>query len=123
MDASEQLIYSLVDEFSECRPLLTEHLVDMEGELLPYLLLGDVVRWACQQSPSDPDRVSALVRWLEHRFEHGDGEVKDLVGVGFVEMLPHTPVGDPVLTLLGPTLSQLADEMGLLLPPESSPEV
>jgi hypothetical protein len=71
MDASEQLIYSLVDEFSECRPLLTEHLVDMEGELLPYLLLGDVVRWACQQSPSDPDRVSALVRWLEHRFEQG----------------------------------------------------
>lgn len=95
---------------------LTEHLTDNEGELLSYLLMGDVVRWACRQSSSDPDRVSTLVGWLEQRFEDGDGEVKDLVGVGFVEMLPHTPVGDPILTLLGPKLSPVGRRDGTTTP-------
>jgi hypothetical protein len=117
MSTSDAMIAEMVKEFPELEPLLAAHLEEYEGELLSYLLMGDVVRWAGQTVTTTPGRISSLVAWLEERFLEGDGEVKDLVGVGFVEMLPHTPVGDPILDLLGPTLRQLADEMGLLLPP------
>ena len=108
MDASEQLIYALVEDFSECPPLLAEHLIDQEGELLPYLLLGDVVRWAEREVEQNRSRVATLFQWLEIRFVAADTVVEELIAVGFVEMLPATPSGDPLLELLGPSLRQAA---------------
>lgn len=116
MDAAEQLIYALVDEFSELRPLLAEHLTDNEGELLPYLLMSDVARWAIREVAHNPTRVAELMRWLEARFTAADEVVETLIAVGFVEMLPATPAGDPLLELLGPSLRQVAQEMSLFEP-------
>ena len=116
MTPSEQLMYSLVDEFSECRPLLAEHLADQEGELLPYVLMGDVVRWAESEVAHNRSRVATLMQWLEIRFSSADDVVQELIAVGFVEMLPASPTGDPLLDLLGPSLRQVADEMNLFEP-------
>lgn len=36
-------------------PLLVEHLKDNEGELLPNLLLGDVMRWLLEHHRDEED--------------------------------------------------------------------
>lgn len=113
MTSAEQLIHSLFDDFSELRPLLTQHLADNDGELLPYLLLSDVARWAGPAVEKDRARVAELMQWLEARFTDGDVNVENLIAVGFVEMLPATPTGDPLLELLGPSMRQVAEEMNL----------
>lgn len=110
------LMNRLTTEFPELEPLLQEHLVDQEGEMLPYLLMADVSRWAQENSTQRPDRVAQLMRWLEQEFAAGDGAIKDLIGVGFVEMLPETPKGDAVLSLLGPMLREVAHDMNLFEP-------
>lgn len=38
---------------------------------------------------------------------------KDLVALGFVEAIPYSPEGDPLLALLGPSLREVAQELGL----------
>jgi hypothetical protein len=116
MGASERLIHGLVEEFSECRPLLTEHLTDNEGELLPYRVMSDVARWAIQEVTHEASRAAELLRWLAARFVAADEVVETLIAVGFVEMLPATPSGDPLLELLGPELRQVAHEMSLFEP-------
>lgn len=109
-------ITRLVDRFDELQPLLNEHLADQGGELLPYLLMADVARWAIEHATDDTALVADVVTALEKEFASGDGAIKDLVGVGFVEMLPPTPKGDPVLSLLGPELAQVAHDMNLFEP-------
>ena len=116
--ASVALIHELVAEFPALRPVLIENLDDMDGELLPYLKLPDVARWATQHWPSDPLVIADLCSWLDVRYIQGDGPLQDLIGLGFVEMLPATPVGDPLLALLPPALNQVAHELGLFFPPE-----
>jgi CdiI immunity protein len=117
-NASAVLIHELVAEFPALRPVLIENLDDMDGELLPYLILPDVARWATQHWPSDPLVIADLCSWLDVRYVQGDGPLQDLIGLGFVEMLPATPVGDPLLDLLPPALNQVAHELGLFFPPE-----
>ena len=116
MTPSEGLVHALVEDFSELRPLLTEHLTDNEGELLPYLLMSDVARWAIREVEHNPSRVAELMRWLDARFAAADEVVETLIAVGFVEMLPATPAGDPLLELLAPELRQVAQEMNLFEP-------
>lgn len=112
-------MHALVDEFDEFRVLLNEHLEDQEGELLPYVMMGDVARWAESVVARNPERVASLLRWLEVRYEEADDEAANLIAVGFVEMLPATPEGDPVLDLLGPSLREVARELNLLQPWET----
>ena len=116
MTSSESLMRELVSQFAALRPLMDEHLADQEGELLPYLLMADVERWAEKESTRNPDQVAEVTAWLESRFDSGDDVLKDLIGVGFVEMIPHTPTGDPILDRLGPSLRGVAEDMGLLRP-------
>lgn len=110
------LINKLTAEIPELKPLLQEHLLDQDGELLPYLLMADVARWAHENATQRPDRVAQLMRRLEQEFAAGDGAIKDLIGVGFVEMLPETPKGDAVLNMLGPMLREVAHDMNLFEP-------
>jgi len=62
------------------------------------------------------------LQWLEIRFNAADAVVEELIAVGFVEMLPATPAGDPLLELLGPSLRHVAQEMNLFEPWEESLE-
>lgn len=116
MNSSEQLMHDLFREFPDLEPLMAEHLEDQEGELLPYLLMADLVRWAQQKVNGNPERVSALIAWLEIHCEQADEPVRNLIAVGFVENIPATPEGDPLLTLLGPSLRQFAQDMNLFEP-------
>ena len=113
MTPSESLMHDLVSTFPDLHPFMSEHLKDQEGELLPYLLMADIARWAERVSIHDPERVATLTAWLGSRYDSGDEVLKDLIGVGFVEMIPQSPDGDPILEQLPPSLRSLATQMGL----------
>lgn len=117
MTASEDLVTELVKRVSELQPLLDEHMEDQEGELLPYLLLADVARWAQATYARDHRIVREVVDWLEAEYVHAEPPEKDLIGLGFVEAIPYRPEGAALLTRLGPELTQVADELGLLTDP------
>lgn len=114
MSTESDFIHALVDVVPELRPQLQQHLSDEEGELLPYVFLGDVAAWLHEQSQPDPQRVSELFAWLEERFDGGDFDTRNLIDVGLVEMLPAHPDGATVLSLLGPQLRARAEVAGLL---------
>lgn len=114
-----KLMTRLIQAFPVLSPLLEDHLKDQEGELLPYLLMADVERWAEAEVVHQRDHVSDLIAWLEREFASGGNDIKDLIGVGFVEMVPHTPEGDPILQNLGPHLRDVAEQMGLFTPAAS----
>lgn len=104
----------LVGEAPELKPLLEEHLADQEGELLPYLLMGDIARWLHEHSTTDPRRVGEMLVWLDGQFAQGDFDIRNLIDVGIVEMLPAIPEGASVIDLLGPELRARAAVAGLL---------
>ena len=107
----------LVEGAPELTPLVQEHLADQEGELLPYLLMADVAGWAHATYPSDPEAVGGVVDWLEDEYAQAATAEKDLIGLGFVEAIPYRPDGAPLLMRLGPELTQVAAELGLMTHP------
>ncbi|MBL0749275.1 hypothetical protein [Nocardioides baculatus] len=114
MTSSQQLVLRLVDDFPLLAPLMADHLADQGGELLPYLFLPDVARWAQDLLTDDPVTVGAVTDWLEREFVHAEAPEKDLIGLGFVEAIPYPPEGAALLLRLGPELTQVAGELGLL---------
>lgn len=114
---SRALVTRLFEQFPELSPLIDEHLADQEGELLPYLLLADVARWAQTSYAAEPALVGRLVDWLEDEFTRAEPAEKDLIGLGFVEVIPYRPEGSPLLARLGPELTQVAADLGLLEAP------
>lgn len=114
MTTSQQLVARLVDDVPSLAPLMSEHRADQDGELLPYLFLPDVARWAQGSIHDDPDTVGSVVDWLENEFTRAEPAEKDLIGLGFVEAIAFPPAGAALLMRLGPELSQVARELGLL---------
>jgi hypothetical protein len=114
MTAESDFTGRLIVSTPELRPILEEHLADQEGELLAYLLMGDVAKWLDGESRNDPQRAAQVLAWLEHEFVTGDFDVRNLIDVGIIEMLPGMPEGAPVLDMLGPELRDRAEVAGLL---------
>jgi hypothetical protein len=104
----------LVDAAPELAPLLAEHLQEQEGELLAYLLMGDVARWLHETSSTAPGRVGEVLAWLEDRYISGDFDTRNLIDVGIIEMLPSRPEGTRILTMLPAELRGRAEVAGLL---------
>ena len=113
MTAEAEFVRVFTATFPELHPLLAEHLAEHEGELLSYLLIGDVAAWMHRSSTRQPGRVSAMSFWLERQYRDGSFDVQNLIDVGIVEMLPGMPDGVAVLNLLGPALRARAEVAGL----------
>lgn len=114
MTASEQLVDRLIADLPSLAPLMADHRADQNGETLPYLFMADAARWAQQVLADDPAAVGDVVDWLEHEFVVAEPAEKDLIGLGFVEAISFPPDGAPLLLRLGPALTQVARELGLL---------
>ena len=114
MTAESDFTDRLVSTAPELAPLLEEHLSDQEGELLAYVFMADVSGWLFAMSSADPARTSEVLAWLESEFCTADFDVRNLIDVGIIEMLPAMPEGAPVLELLGPELRARAEVAGLL---------
>lgn len=113
MTVETDLTNRLVGTFPELRAELDEHLADQEGELLPYVFMADVARWLDRHRTTNRDRVNELLEWLEREYVSGNFDERNLIDVGVVEMLPASPEGDAVLSLLGPELKARAEVSGL----------
>lgn len=111
---SHGLVRRLVASYPQLEPVMTEHLADQEGELLPYLVMADIARWTQATNADDPELVGEIVDWLEREFAAAEPAEKDLIGLGFVETIPYPPEGAALLLRLGPELTSVARDLGLV---------
>jgi hypothetical protein len=105
---SVALVGALAYAHRELIPVLAEHLKDNDGELLPHLVMADVVRWLVEHRDDCADVARALFQWLETAYEGGDDEVRNVIAVSGIEMLPDpgTP-GAELRKMLGSHLSSV----------------
>ncbi|MFT4280524.1 hypothetical protein [Microbacterium sp.] len=81
-------ISALVYEHPLLIPLLEEHLNEFDGEVLAHLLLSDIVRWMVANLESHPDAVQSILDWWDSEYQKGPDEVRELIFVSGVEMIP-----------------------------------
>ncbi len=63
-------------------PLLSEHLDDMDGELLAHLLFYDFTMWA-QAQPLDSEALSRFLAVLEDAYAGQDMDQRNVIYVSF----------------------------------------
>lgn len=109
----DELLRDLVARHPDLVADLAEHLDDNFGELLPHLLLADIMRrTVALHETGDRDRAQAILDDLERRFAEGDRATQDLISTGFVEILPYAGErGYGVRALLGPELRAEAERV------------
>ncbi|RSM55175.1 hypothetical protein DMH03_33910 [Amycolatopsis sp. WAC 01376] len=101
-------IGALIDTHRRLAPVLEEHLIDNEGEVLPHLVMADVVRWLVEHRTSDPEVCRSVIGWLEEEFGRGPAEVRGLITASGVEMIPDPGhPGAELRDLLGPVLREV----------------
>lgn len=101
-------IGALVDAYRQLTPVLAEHLEDNDGELLPHLVMADIIRWLVDHRATDPDVCRAILDWLELEYTRGPEEVRGLITVSGVEMIPDPgQPGSELRSLLGPELRRV----------------
>ena len=91
------------------RPLLDEHLRDMDQEVLPHLLMGAYVRAVPALAENDPESTKRVFEMLEEAAGQAQGELRNVLAMSFLEDLP-TGLGH----LIGPRLRSLGETEGVL---------
>ena len=101
-------IGALFGAHRELLPVLEEHLVDNEGQILPHVVLADVIRWLVEHRNSHPDVCQSVFAWMEQVFIGGSHDLRGLITVSGVVMIPDP--GEPgaeLRELLGPRLREV----------------
>jgi len=109
----EAIHEALVEAVPEFRPVLDEHVQDLE-EVLPHLLLGDFTRFVLTQLQDGNDEVVATsLAFLERAAQSSDSQTVNLVGVSFVENVgPWQPEMAEFISGWPPSLQELAGQHG-----------
>ena len=81
-------IGALIYHHPALSPLLAEHLDDNNGQVLPHLLMGDVMRWLATHWESDRQQCQSVLAWLDEAYESGNDEVQELIVLSGVENIP-----------------------------------
>ncbi len=113
---TREFIQQLLEAVPELHPVIDDH-VSFNEELLPYVVFGDITRWIIElhrsstaSAPSDSQSDEILERilaFLEHAYASNatDPQVRNLIGVSFLEELDQAGVDYPRLKdRLGPHL-------------------
>lgn len=111
---SHGLVRRLVAAFPRLDDVLQEHLADQEGEPLPYLVMADIARWVQATNAADPGLGGEIVDWLERELATAEPAEKGLIRLGFVGTIPQPPEGAALLLRLGPELTAVARDLGLV---------
>jgi hypothetical protein len=99
---------ALVYTYPELLPVLSEHLDANDGEYLPHVLLPDIVRWLATHVASERETCELILGWLGDAYRRGPDDVRDLIVVSGIEMIPDPgQPGSELRGLLGPTLAPL----------------
>lgn len=86
--ATVAAIGAVVDAHRELTPILDEHLVDNEGEILPHLVMSDIVRWMAAHVETRTEVCASILNRLDREFDRGPEEIRELIAVSAVEMIP-----------------------------------
>ncbi|QIK62558.1 hypothetical protein G7068_04545 [Leucobacter viscericola] len=76
---------ALVKAVPALAPLMKKHLEMEEGELLSYMFLSEVARWAEENALTNTEDVRLVIDALNEGLETGEGDVPNLIAVGFGE--------------------------------------
>jgi hypothetical protein len=96
------LIGALMYRTRALLPVLEEHLTDNDGQVLPHLVMADVIRWLVAYRTAQPELVRSVLDWLETAYVDGDEDVRDVIAVSGVEMIPDPGQhGAELRTMLG----------------------
>ncbi len=88
--------------------IFTSHLEEMDGEVLPHLVMAAYERHAEELLSSDRASIISLLELLEEAAMRGVREVDDLLFASFVENLPYPgETAAPIRDLLGPKLHSM----------------
>ena len=106
--------------FPELKTLLEEHTKDNDGEILPYVFLGDVTRYVLSLlfagSSGDLEARRELRRildYLEDAYSNGGEEIQDLIALSFLENLPRQGErGAQIRDMVGPNLKKQLELIG-----------
>lgn len=91
----EQFFHGLMQDFPQLESLYAEH-VEFYEEFLSHVFLADVVRWAVNlfgeagQGLTEEAIGLQLINFVESAYVRGDGTVRELIKVSFVENLPYS---------------------------------
>lgn len=73
--------------------------------MFPHLVMADIVRWLVDHRDSDPGVCRSVMEWLEGAFARGPDDVRGMLAVSGVEMIPDPgQPGAELRDLLGPAL-------------------
>lgn len=81
-------ISTLVYQHPILVPVLEDHLDEFDGEMLAHLLLSDIVRWMVVNLETQPEAVQSILDWWDSEYRKGPDEVRELIFVSGVEMIP-----------------------------------
>lgn len=106
---NDAFIWNLVHTWPELDDVVRYNLEEAGGVLLPHLVLSDVMRWLVDHLHDDREECEALLAWIGHQYDAASDEVKDLIAVSGVEMLPDPdePGGAELRAMLPPNLRGL----------------
>ena len=106
--ATVHAVEALVAAHPQLAPVLAQQVSDNDGMLLPHLVLADIMRWLVDHRKSDPAVCAAVMEWLERAYENGPENVRGLITVSGVAMIPDPgQPGADLRSLLGPRLALL----------------
>jgi len=89
-------------------PIFTAHLEEMEGEVLPHLVMAAYEKQAEALLSSDRASAIGLLELLEQAAVRGIGEVDDMLFASFIENLPYPGESAAAIRdLLGPKLRSM----------------
>jgi hypothetical protein len=99
--AEVALVGHLAWEIPSLRPVLADAMGADDAEVLPHVIFASYVPWLDQAMRDDPASAQRFVELLDLAF--ADEEVRDLLAVSFLEILPLSS-GEEIEELLGPRL-------------------
>lgn len=86
-------------------PLLDEHLEENGGNVLPHLAMAESIRWLVTHRESSPHACRSVLHWPASAFERGPDDVRGVIAVSGVPMIPDSGrPGSELRDLLSPVL-------------------
>jgi len=89
--------------------LYRDNVHDMDGQVLPHLVLSEYVDWMGHNVQDDHESCAEMWDWLGRCYDEMDDDVRNLICVSGVEMLPDPsePAGRLLRALLPTNLRAL----------------
>jgi hypothetical protein len=103
----------LAEQLLDLEALLSEHIEDNFGDILPHLFMADVERWLeAQVAARQSANAKRLLSYLDSELARGSPALDELLSASFLEHLP-IPENDSlgIRTLLGPHLRRHLENM------------